>query len=110
MVLNKKQFCEVLNIIEENNKKIEDIRKINSDLSLGIVGFLTTDTVIFLLEKMFDLEVSDKCGSVISWWVYATNFGKDNPIITEKHKSLETVYELNTAEKLFDYLTKEKIK
>lgn len=101
-ILNKKDFCNVIQKLQRNDEFIDRLyglfREFDKEVDVYETGL--EETLIFLLEKMFDDE-----GEWISYWIWETNYGKDykDGNITEADG---TVIPLKTAEELYDFLIK----
>lgn len=108
-MLDKNTFCRIMNEIIKVNEKLDKLQEVNSGMALSIVEqYSLQDELITLLELNMNLPISDKYGSVISWWIYDTNFGKDRPFIYfNKDEQDEEKFILDTVEKLYDFCKQE---
>lgn len=106
-MISKKEFIEIINrlrevkdFVEETNDKGRKLRDaIESDFFNAMSLSISHEgTVVKLLENMFDTDI-------ISWWIYELDYGreyKEGCIQDEKGN-----IEIETAEKLYDYLIKD---
>ena len=101
--MKKETFVKAIELIKEHRKR-EDTFLAGLD---AVSPDTNNDTFIysayesFLVELLAE-ELSDK-DDVLGWWIYDTEFGTQ-----EKFRSIfiaDTEIELDTAEKLYDYLT-----
>ena len=104
-ILNKKEFCEILNNIKKSEECMDSLNTIfkeyNKDIRIFDLLYGYSD-LIKVLRVMFNDEISE----CIDYWIYDLNFGdkyKDG-CITEADG---TNIRLKTAEDLYDYLIKE---
>lgn len=100
----KKEFIKAIDTIKEYQKRLEILRQVSHDLTIGIgeVADRLPDTVIRLLCISCGLNPDEKYGDIISWWIYETDFGankKMNKIYIGKKK-----FVLNTMEDLYNFI------
>ena len=107
-MISKKEFVEIINKLRKVNDFVDETNKKARELDDAIISdFYNTmslsisheNIVVELLENMFN----DK--ETISWWLYELDYGRKygEYCITENGKPID----LSTADKLYDYLTKE---
>lgn len=109
-MLTKEEFVNILDRLDKVNilqDKMHDLLKesydyIHNDFMDGW-GFLicNEDIVVSLLEKIMNDDVGD-----VSYFIYELNYGRDykDGMITEADG---TIVDFSTAEKLYDYLTRD---
>lgn len=108
MIINKKEFCDVINRIENCYKLQDSINDLfrkcidNSErdfMNAGSICIMLEVPLLKVLEAMFEDE------DLISWWIYELDFGKKFKVgyLIEKNGDKP---DLSTAEKLYDYLVK----
>lgn len=99
---NKELFVKALKTIESMNLKYEKVVEALDIDGVFTFGMDTIDIVIELLSALVgDTE------EWVSWWVWDTNFGKSEDLITVIERYGKKV-EIKTAENLFDFLSKDK--
>ena len=111
--MTKEKFVEIINEIQKLHKYEEDLYALNRRYKNYEVDFqfpTLEDTVVRLLEEVFQCRVDEYVGSDISYFIYELEFGQEwepGMIIDESGNDID----LSTAEKLYDYLIeKHKIK
>ena len=104
-MLTKNEFVEAIKSIQRVNDELDECIKDN-ELRVVFVSYSLQDAMITLLESAMAIPVDEQFGSVISWWIYEDNFGKEGLAITLKdHNGIEpdeTIY-LKTPEDLYEY-------
>lgn len=109
-MIKQELFIKTLKLLEDNDKKMDNLEKalksINLDFcSLRGMTMSLTEHIITLLEDSMSLTKDEYCGTDISWWIYDTNFGKENPEIIIHYKTKDEKHILiDTAEKLYNYI------
>jgi hypothetical protein len=102
-ILNKKEFCDVIQDLKENEEFINKINDVFNEFRNESNIFATglENTVVKLLEIMFE----DTENQWIAYWIWERWFGEDYEIgdVTEADG---TVIPLRTAEDLYDFLIK----
>lgn len=102
-ILNKKEFCDVIRDLKENEEFINKINDVFNEFRNESNIFATglENTVVKLLEIMFE----DTENQWIAYWIWERCFGEDYKIgdVTEADG---TVIPLRTAEDLYDFLIK----
>ena len=107
-MLNKETFVKAINSIIEYNKRINALNQVNEIAAELIVDYTLQDDMISLLEEAMNLPVDEEIGSTISWWIYDTQFGTDEPFIYfDKGTKKEEKLVLDTIEKLYDFCKQE---
>lgn len=105
-MISKETFCKVINEVKKVNEKLDRLQEVNSGLALAFVEeYSIQDALISVLEEDMHLQVDPRFGSNISWWIYETNFGKENPYIWVGKRKKKII--LDTAEKLYDFCLRE---
>ena len=106
-VLSKSEFVDVIETIQKTydfENKVYDVFANNDQEAPSFPSNI--GTVIDILNRMFELEITDYYGSDIDYFCYELNFGRDyEPGCAETDG--EDV-DLSTAEKLYDYITRDK--
>ena len=107
-MISKEKFVSILEEMKELHDiedKINELgRKCSNDSirDFGFFSYLTCqdETLIDLLCTIF------KDSDIISWWIYDLDFGRayKDGCITEDNGN--TIIDLSTADKLYDYLVK----
>jgi len=101
-MISKKQFVKTINFLEESKKrvlKIDDL--LGSDFVFDIVCDYEETIVRCLSDALNDVDY-------ISWWIYECEYGQINTNVWTKHENgEETVDNLDTVEKLYDFLLNE---
>lgn len=103
-LLNKKDFCEIINNIKKDEECIDSLndilREYNKELRISSLLYEYND-LLKVLKFMFD-DQSDWIG----YWIYDLNYGKKykDGCITEADG---TDIILKTSEDLYDFLIKE---
>ena len=112
-MITKKQFVEIINKLKKVNdfvnKTNDEARELDDAIESDFFNAMSLSIshesiVVKLLEKIFN----DKEG-IISWWLYELDYGReyeDGCFIDEDRSYID----VSTAEKLYDYLTKERTK
>lgn len=99
---NKELFVKALKNLESMTAKYEKVVEALDIDGVFTFGMDTIDIVIELLSALVgDTE------EWVSWWVWDTNFGKSEDLITVIERCGKKV-EIKTAEDLFDFLVKDK--
>ena len=94
----KKSFVKAINDIKHINDRLDKDVK-TYELLLAFCKYSLQDSMISLLESAMAIPVDPNYGSVISWWIYETHFGKKKLAIKEDNKKIY----LKTPEELYDY-------
>ena len=104
-MLNKQDFCEAIKEIIKYQESLEDLNKVDSNLSTAIIeGYSLLDPMIHLLDSSMNLHSDSQVGSTISWWVYDTKCGTDHPEVWfNKNRKDEVLFVLDTVEKLYEF-------
>lgn len=107
-MISKEKFVSILEEMKELHDiedKINELgRKCSNDSirDFGFFSYMTCqdETIIDLLCTIF------KDSDIISWWIYDLDFGRayKDGCITEDNGN--TIIDLSTADKLYDYLVK----
>ena len=112
-MITKKQFVEIINKLKKVNdfvnKTNDEARELDDAIESDFFNAMSLSIshesiVVKLLEKIFN----DNEG-IISWWLYELDYGReyeDGCFIDEDRSYID----VSTAEKLYDYLTKERTK
>jgi hypothetical protein len=109
-MMTKEKFVEIINEIQELHKYEEDLYVLNRRYKNYEVDFqfpTLEDIVVRLLEEIFQCRIDEHIGSDISYFIYDLNFGQDwepGMIIDKDGNDIDH----STAEKLYDYLMKER--
>lgn len=107
-MLSKETFIQIMNNIIDYNERLDKLREVNSTAVEFIIDYSLQDELIAVLEVAMNLEVHQELGSTISWWIYDTQCGKDEPIIWfDKGTKKEEKLVLDTVEKLYDFCKQE---
>ena len=107
-MISRKDFKHVMNEIITVNDRLDKLQAVNSEFALSIVeNYSLQDELITLLEKLMNIPVDAQFGSTISWWIYETEFGKNNPYIYIDNKGTEIKYVLDSVDKLYDFCIEE---
>ena len=97
-MISKKSFVKAIDAIRKTDIKLDtDIK--NRDLRMSFCEYSLQDEMISLLESAMAIPVDKVYGSIISWWIYETRFGKKKLAIKEDNKKIY----LKTPEALYDY-------
>lgn len=104
--MTKEKFVKIINEIKKLHNYEESLHILNTryaEYDANIQFPTLEDTVIKLLEEIFQCPVDKYVGSDISYFIYDLNFGEDwKPgSITDKDGN---DIDHSTAEKLYDYL------
>ena len=108
--MTKDKFVEIINEIQKLHKYEEDLYALNRRYKNYDVDFqfpTLEDTVVRLLEEIFQCQIDEHIGSDISYFIYELDFGQDwkpGMIIDKDGNDIDH----STAEKLYDYLMKER--
>lgn len=106
-MLNKKDFIRAINLIEINDNKINKLNEVNRDASLFVIDYCLKDEMIELLETAMEIIPDENYGSIISWYIYDNNYGKENLKVYINNKNGKNIkYVINTPEKLYNYILK----
>lgn len=105
-MISKKEFISVIKDIEKCHKEVDRLESAVPGLGFALLDLAPIDTLISTLESAMDMEHEDKYGTVISWWIYEMDYGKDRAEITITDKDGEKTFLLDTVDKLYDYLVK----
>ena len=106
-LISKKEFViiiEQLKVAYEFQNKIYDLY--NSYFLETPESLNLEDTVIKILNKVFDLKSDGYIGTDLDYFCYELEYGKKwepGCITTEEGKDID----ISTAEKLYDYITRE---
>lgn len=104
-MISKEEFVKVINALKDADDLDNMLYdKTNRAISLFELKEYTglQNAIVFLLEKMFNLEVDSRFGSDISYFIYDLEFGKN---WTPNSITLDGVsIDISTPEKLYDYL------
>jgi hypothetical protein len=104
-MISKEEFVKVINALK-NADDLDNLlyNKTNRAISLFELEEYSglQNAIVFLLEKMFNLEVDSRFGSDISYFIYDLEFGKN---WTSNSITIDGVsIDISTPEKLYDYL------
>ena len=107
-MISKKEFLQAIKTIQDYNIKLDAIRTISPNLSLGIGCLIDRvhDTYVRLLELDCELDPDIEYGTEISWWVYETDFGRKKDM--NKIYIGKKAYPINTAEDLYKFIVSNK--
>ena len=97
-MLTKNEFIKAIKSIKDIDEKLDKDVKIY-ELRLAFCRYSLQDSMISLLESAMAIPVDPNYGSIISWWIYETHFGKKKLAITEDDKKIY----LKTPKDLYDY-------
>lgn len=97
-MLTKTEFVKAIKAMKEVDDKLDNNIK-DRDLRLAFCEYSLQDDMISLLESAMAIPVDPNYGSIISWWIYETHFGKKKLAITEDDKKIY----LKTPEDLYEY-------
>lgn len=107
-MISKEKFVSIINEMKELHDiedKINDLsRECNNDSirDFGFFSYMTCqdDIILDLLCTIFNDH------DIISWWIYDLDFGRayKDGCITENNGN--TIIDLSTSDKLYDYLIK----
>ena len=107
-MISKEKFIKIIEDMKDlhdlENKINDLVRKSNNDIlkDFGPSSYMTCqdDIIIDLLCTIFNDH------DIISWWIYELDFGRSykKGCITEDNGN--TIIDLSTSEKLYDYLIK----
>lgn len=109
-MINKEKFVKIINRLKETNDFVErtndEARKLQDSIESDFFNSMSLsisheNLVVKLLENMFDTDL-------ISWWLYELNYGREFKVGYLIEGDGVTKPDLSTAEKLYDYLIKEK--
>lgn len=108
-MIDKNTFCSTIKEIIKVNEALDELQNANPGMALSVVEeYSLQDALISVLEQSMNLYVDNKFGSTISWWIYDTKFGKDEPYLwLGKKRSEKNKITLDTVEKLYDWCVKE---
>lgn len=100
--IEKEQFCKILNRVKRLNDVYQEINNILTINQLeGMIETNLQDEVLDLLSLLtYDKE--DQYGTLISWWVYDTDFGRDEDMAAITIEDKITI--IKTPEELYDFL------
>lgn len=107
MLVNKNDFIEIINRLENYTKLQDKINNLFEELldnsendfcNAGSICIGHEGIVIKLLENMFETDL-------LSWWIYELNYGKEykSGFLIEDDKEID----VSTADKLYDVLIKD---
>ena len=93
-----------MNEIVTFEEKLDKLRDISADLSLGLadMGGMLVQSLIRVLCLSCGLNPDEKYGDDISWWVYETDCGKDKEMNVVEYKKKK--YHINTPDDLYDFI------
>ena len=110
-MISKQEFVNIINELKKVNDFVNEVnekaRNLKCDLNSDFDFFNSNSLfishehiVVKLLENMFN------DGDTLSWWLYDLDYGRkyEDGCITEEDN---TIIDISTAEKLYDYLVKE---
>ena len=106
--MTKEKFCEIIDEIKKLHEYESEIYAVNRKYNYDAdISFPTLESAVMsLLEEIFNCPETE-VGTDISYFVYELDFGKEwepGMIIDESGNDID----LSTAEKLYDYLMKER--
>lgn len=101
-MLAKEYFVKAINDIKYiDNRLDKDVK--TYELRLAFCKYSLQDSMISLLESAMAIPVDKVYGSIISWWIYETHFGKKKLAIKKDNKKIY----LKTPEDLYNYCKQE---
>lgn len=109
-MISKEEFVKIINRLKETNDFVnrinDEARKLQDAIESDFFNSMSLSIshesiVVSLLENMFDTDL-------ISWWIYELDYGKKFKVGYLIEGDGITKPDLSTAEKLYDYLIKEK--
>lgn len=100
--MSKERFVESIELIRDATELAHELYACGVDLSDDCVFWKLIDQLVKLLED--GVAPSKSKADLISWFCWDRQFGKENCTIWND-SGIEA--ELNTAERLYDYLYKE---
>ena len=103
-MMNKKEFIKAINEIVTFENKLDKLRGISVDLSLGLadMGGMLVESLIRVLCLNCGLNPDEKYGDDISWWVYETDCGKNKKMNVVEYKKKK--YHIDTPSDLYDFI------
>ena len=100
--LSKPEFVKVINNIQTVMRFQEEMDKVFYKYGCESPTFVDMiDSMLHVLNKMFDLEENSYYGSEIDYFIFELEFGANS-------RDLEGLEGLTSAEELYDYITKDK--
>lgn len=116
-IIDKKKFVLIMNRLKATEDLDSDIQSvINKHNEILKEDFIDSyamrisheDIVVELLSEIMEPDMDD---SLISWWIYETDYGRDfkiGDVTVQELDGSESFPDLSDADKLYDYLTKDK--
>jgi hypothetical protein len=108
-IITKEHFVACINVLREGDDMARRINQVVSEYKRGdfIDGyaFSNTDTETKLIETL-EIALGDE-NHWISWWCFETDYGRDSEFTASVNWNGET-YNLDSPEKLYDFLTSTK--
>lgn len=102
-MLTKEQFIEAMNDIVENYNFIMGLE---SGLMDYMSGHTLIDSYIKTLEISMGCDISREYDGIISWWIYETACGKNDPYIYPEFIDYNKKIKVQTIEDLYNYIIK----
>jgi hypothetical protein len=108
-MIDKEKFIYIMNQLQETKRVENEVNRIYKSSSNITISNFNSSTisandsiVIDLLNTMLNIE-----DELLEWWIYELDFGRKwtkNSLRDKNDKSIN----VKTAEKLYDYITKER--
>ena len=111
-MINKELFVETINFIRDRNDAMRELNHMFTTefTDSNFYPYMRYDTqIIKLLANSFDYD-GIVIGEYIDWFCWEKDFGRDSRLggITVTNKdNTTTIYDINTAEQLYDFLFEE---
>jgi len=98
-MISKKQFVGTINFLKKSNDRVLEISDLLDSNFVFNITCEYEDTILkYLSDAMNDVEY-------ISWWIYDCEYGqKHTEIWSTDINGKETVENIDTVEKLYDFL------
>ena len=104
-MISKDEFLNAIDAIRTHEMFVTDVfdvcskHNINTDYCVfGLSDSLVSTVVDLLADGMNDTY------EYISWWLFDCDFGKHNNTVVVKGDDVDKSYDLDSAEKLYDFL------
>lgn len=103
--MTKERFLKIIDLFQFYQKKSMECTKLMDEFEpmfgdIDLIDTISNKALSMLMEILID-DMKD-IYEMISWWIYETNFGKEN---YEIYNEDGTIYKsILTAEDLYDYL------
>jgi len=102
-MLTKTEFVKAIEAIKKIDDKLNKNIK-DRNLRVALSEYSLKDDMIFLLESAMAIPAGQSHGSIISWWIYENDFGRQNLDIRYVDNNNEFTNEkIKTPKELYEY-------